>query len=995
MALSGPSNVTIGYKYYLGLHLIYCQGPVVSFGPLYADKKQLIDWTIRIDDPLVSNGTLNTLIFAENIFGGLKKQGGVVGGLDVNYGGSDMLQNFYLLQQEGFTAQNTPAYRGLMSLIFNGGYVGTTASIKPWSAQVYRPAVYDWYPAKAEINPVSDGSGVLYASANGAHMLWETLTNTEWGMGIAESQLDEVSFKAAADTLFDENLGLSMILTAQTTVENFAQEILRHINALPNIDPETGKFTLTLIRDDYTIGTLPVFDESNIIGPISFQRPSLSDLVNEVVLTYRPRGMVKDAVVSAQNLANVQVQGKVVSESVNFPGIDNEDIASKVVARELKQRSTPLAQVSLTTNRTGWDVKSGDVIALTWPQLDISLMPLRVIRVRYGKINDGKITLDCVEDVFGLPTTGLVGSQGSNWVDPVKDAVPVVNYRLEELTYFEIATGFPVGELIGEGLTAADSYIAYIAERPIASPSYQLYSRIGANDYKYRVEGYYAAQATLTNELNYTDSVDIQFSVFPRSVLDVQVDTYAFMNNEILRIDAIDLDNNRLTLGRGCIDSHPQVHPAGSVIWFAQNNWALDQLNYGIGAEVDFKALVETGSDILDIGSAPEVSITPVGRAYKPYPANNVQYNDAYYFPSQYGGNIPGGAVGVRISWVDRNRLQQTVRDSIIDWYDSNITVESGVTYKIDWYGEYNLLDTDAPSTTATGETGPSYDWTTEVADSAMPVYGVDPTITKVYQIPLIADGSASGGLTTTVSAVSFGTGRAVFNTQNSYIETSARPYLVGGSTGVGGLSYSGISLRFRCEDAGDDLQVIMAESTVSGSGEKYSMALMWRRSDYTLHMLLDEGVPGAASEPLHFRVTPDVDHDIAIMITRNTNPNPDEITFEVYMDGRSQASPVYEGSLLPTPTKPFTFGCGWSDTSTRDHFFRGSIWDFKSYDDVDNTDFLTDGIWTGEFRPNTKHRAVITAQRDVDNLTSFDYTVPVRDGWGLNWGGNWGSIDL
>ncbi|MGI9502880.1 MAG: vWA domain-containing protein, partial [Geminicoccaceae bacterium] len=101
--------------------------------------------------------------------------------------------------------------------------------------------------------------------ANPIHMIRECLTDRSWGMGAPESCIDDVSFRAAADALFQEKFGLSMIWTQQAEIEKFIREILDHIEANLIVDPADGLFKIKLIRDDIDPDTLPVFDESNSV----------------------------------------------------------------------------------------------------------------------------------------------------------------------------------------------------------------------------------------------------------------------------------------------------------------------------------------------------------------------------------------------------------------------------------------------------------------------------------------------------------------------------------------------------------------------------------------------------------------------------------------------------------------------------------------------------------------------------------------------------------
>src|SRR5690606_26606799 len=99
---------------------------------------------------------------------------------------------------------------------------------------------------------------------NGAHIIRECLTNQDWGMGYPESDIDDDSFTAAADTLYSEGLGISILWDRQAQIEDFIAEIVRHIDAALYVSRRTGKFVLKLIRADYNPAELITLDESNI-----------------------------------------------------------------------------------------------------------------------------------------------------------------------------------------------------------------------------------------------------------------------------------------------------------------------------------------------------------------------------------------------------------------------------------------------------------------------------------------------------------------------------------------------------------------------------------------------------------------------------------------------------------------------------------------------------------------------------------------------------------
>jgi len=357
--VGGSSSQTIGFRYFMGLHMAIVHGPVTRLNQIYVGERSLGI------TPQTGNVSIN--IDQRNLFGGAEKEGGIVGTLDIEFGASSQTPNTYLTSK--FGAGLTPAFKGVMCTVFResvdpaiasnkdltssggGGYLtAMTPYPKPWAYDVTDIPGGTFNVASQVIG--TDG-------ANGAHIIYDSLTDTDSGLGVPEADLDLATFTAVGNTLFTENFSLSIIYAEQTTMEKFINEVLSHINAVMYTDRETGLFVLKLIRDDFDVGTLPVFNETNIASLVSFERPAFAEMVNEIVLTYRDQTAFEDTAITAQDLASIQAQSGIVSQTMHFPGIDNATVAAIVAQRELKQLSTPLARVRLIANREAWDVSGG------------------------------------------------------------------------------------------------------------------------------------------------------------------------------------------------------------------------------------------------------------------------------------------------------------------------------------------------------------------------------------------------------------------------------------------------------------------------------------------------------------------------------------------------------------------------------------------------------------------------------------------------------------
>ena len=72
------------------------------------------------------------------------------------------------------------------------------------------------YSAKADVG----------GDMNPAHILREVLTDPDWGMGYPEADVDNASFTAAADTLYSEGMGMSILWDKQQQLSDFLAIVL-------------------------------------------------------------------------------------------------------------------------------------------------------------------------------------------------------------------------------------------------------------------------------------------------------------------------------------------------------------------------------------------------------------------------------------------------------------------------------------------------------------------------------------------------------------------------------------------------------------------------------------------------------------------------------------------------------------------------------------------------------------------------------------------------
>lgn len=733
----GKGGGTVGYKYFIGMHMIVCYGPVDEVTELRVGDRLAYDGG-GADPAITASGQI--FINKPELFGGEEREGGVggisLGGregfesgfkgiidstnssgfVSVAFGEASQLPNAYL---EDKIVGDIPAYRSVLGFIFEQFYVGNNPYIKDWSFRVKR------FPG--QLNPATKQIG---EDANPANMLFELLTNIDWGMGYNQADLDQPSFVAAAITLDDEGFGLSMIWTSSDSIESFVDSILEHINGSLYIDLATGLFVIKLIRDDYVVASLPLFDESNVVDMQNFSRRTWGETTNEVTVVYHDNVINKDVPFTVQDMANIQIQGTTINITRQYPGISTAENAAFVALRDLRTLSSPLAKIKIRVNRDAWDTAPGDVFKLSWLAFGIVEVVFRVGAINYGNLKDGHIVIDAIEDVFGLPSASYAKPQVSGWVEPSSIPTDAVFQFIEDATYYDIVQ--EIGEDDAANVLPDQGFIKATAVRPTSDHyNFQLWITPDQNLTLYTKEGIgdFAPSATLVAAMvtgavtTFTYEGDGGFLKFLPLFEFVRID------DEFMDVIEHDIVAKTMIVNRGVVDTVPAAHSIGARLFGNQNLRARSGVQYATGESLDIKLLTQSGQGTLAQSDATTNVFVTSNRKDKPYPPANVQLDGlpAYTPIGMTLGDLD-------ITWEHRDRTQQTAARHFPQAF-GDIGPEVGTTYTLRLYNELGVL-----SRTEVLIAGTSFAWVDETADS-----GLTDRVNNNLRLELEANNSVSG----------------------------------------------------------------------------------------------------------------------------------------------------------------------------------------------------------------------------------------------------------
>lgn len=549
---------------------------------------------------------------------------------------------------------------------------------------------------------------------NPAHIVRECFTDQTWGMGYSESDVDDTLFAAAADTLYDEGMGMSMTWDASSTIESFVGEVLRHIDASRTIDRSTGKIGLKLIRDDYDVEELVHLYESNSVS-VDASKSNYSERVNSVTVKYWDARTDTTASVTVSDPALVQMQGSVINTTVDYPGFTSQALAARAAARDLRSLSSSTWSGSITTGSAAKGLNIGDPFLLSWSDYGITSVVMRVKGMSFGDGKDNSIKIDFVQDVFDLPSSAVVSSDTDEF-QGIDSAPAAVYPRLvTESPYYEVVQA--IGQTTTDDELAANEDLGYLIAaggRPATGAA------INARMYVDPDTGTYTDAETIVDFAPFAsldgDITKVQTVVQISGGSDIDevvIGTHAQVGDEIVRVD--DISSTSMTIGRGVLDTVPAEHSDGAPVLFWDLFPETDGVQYASGEEISAKLLTVTTTEQLDIDDAPEDAVTMNSRAIRPYPPGNFKISGKYFPDEVVLGDV-------EITWAHRDRKQQTSSE-LFDFADGDIGPEDGTTYTVVVKDDVGTeLHTEA------GITGTAWTYT-EAALNADTSYDVPPRL--------------------------------------------------------------------------------------------------------------------------------------------------------------------------------------------------------------------------------------------------------------------------
>lgn len=647
--LFSSETYIIGWKYEVGMQFALCRGGatagVTALEKIYIGEDEVFSGSVA------GGGTFS--IDQPNLFGGdpPKGQGGVGGTLRFFDGSKTQAVSTYL---SAFQSQGgvTPAYMGTCYVApdVDPTYVGNSTTIKPWWFQLRR--------INNELGLTASRNIVNGADANPLNVLYELLTDTEWGLSIPTADIDTANLITAANTLWTEGNGFSFLLDRSMPAVDLLRMIEQQVDGVVFQNQITGLWQIKLARADYDINLVPELDETNTLEITEFTRGAWEDTTNEIRVEFTDRDDEwKLTYAVAQDSSNIRIQnGAVVTGSIRHPGVKDAALANQLAWRGLRGKSYPLSKGTCIVDRTFYDVTPGTVLAFTNSQLGFQKLPIRINRVDFGELADGRITLDWVQDIFAFAVGNFGNPPATNWTPPSETLVP---FPVLQQLAFEAPRAFVTRDPLGGGLISDKIWTSgriqvgpessyKIVERHATFPTVPVgtFAEVGES-FGFMLMGELSA-ALGAGSAYPLSSFDIDATPDFQAVLEA-----AFTDNPDLQHMGTDLVNLILVddefmmvtsaadagfdvrlsgVYRGCLDSVQADHLISTEVYLIFAGGGLTSTSFTPNENVHVKLLPSSVLSEVIESAATQVYINPMDdRVRRPYPPSEPRINNTVF----------------------------------------------------------------------------------------------------------------------------------------------------------------------------------------------------------------------------------------------------------------------------------------------------------------------------------------------------------------------------
>ena len=373
--INGSFSVVVSSRWYFGLWVGICMGTINTLDVLMNDNLLVAD-----KDYLVAN---------------------------FNDGENGVYP--YLIDQAGIALQYISPMPGISHLWFGGtnslplNPSGTVPSVKfrphralvtdvTWTQPIVEPAIDIFYDR-------NKGTGYepvwVQCGNNPASIIYDLLTNKQWGCGIDSSLIDLTSFNNVAQFMSDKGYGLNFKMDSQTTAREVINKIQKWVDVTLTIDSISGLFVLQALNPNDAVKA--TFDNANDnYTDFQISQQSIKSLNNDFSGSFVDMASnYTDTQLHIKNEALIDQVGLTQHLDVDLSGFNNKWIASVRLNEVMQRESFPKTNIQFTTNESYFALNNGDLIRVINSEYGLDDY-FRITSTNPGQLESSTITFQAI-----------------------------------------------------------------------------------------------------------------------------------------------------------------------------------------------------------------------------------------------------------------------------------------------------------------------------------------------------------------------------------------------------------------------------------------------------------------------------------------------------------------------------------------------------------------------------------------------------------------------
>lgn len=492
---------------------------------------------------------------------------------------------------------------------------------------------------KGANNPSAPGGGGRMAK-NPAHMILYAHTQN-WAGRMPRDSVNLEHLTAQADWFYERGFGLC---TRRKPKEESPREFIRRIEKVAGCSFtqsfDDGLWYLDIANGVYVLDDLPIITDDDIL---SFKETStvLDDAVNSVSVQYFDPERKEKIITPPTRAMGLIAQYGEIHQTFEYPEIPIGRIALEVATRELLASITPTRAFELDVMPWLAKLRRNQYVRLQLPKRGISDMVCLVAEVKNGKLKSGAVQLKLAQDIYSLPSTVYTDIELGEDPRPPSEPIQIDQKAIFEAPFIDVVAAMPAADFAA--LPEGAGYVLAAASNPGRMRNFTMLVAPDGGTYAEVDEGEFCPSCTLTGEIAPGLQTSIGYTN-GRNMAAVPVGTLGVINGELVRVDAHDAGAMTLNLGRGCGDTLPHKHAAGSAILFYQVANGYDRTQHVADETVQVKLLTNSFVQQMAQAAAPATEVTFAERIARPYPPGDLKVGGVSIY--EVGTSTPGGGGG-------------------------------------------------------------------------------------------------------------------------------------------------------------------------------------------------------------------------------------------------------------------------------------------------------------------------------------------------------------